>query len=89
MRPVETVCAGRTDAGVHAACQVVHFDSHGERDPRGWVLGATSRLPPSVCVRWCVPVADDFHARFSARRAPLPLPHPQPRRCARRWDGST
>jgi tRNA pseudouridine38-40 synthase len=65
--PVEVVCAGRTDAGVHAAGQVVHFDGPAQRDPRGWVLGTTSRLPPSVCVRWCVPVADDFHARFSAR----------------------
>lgn len=65
--PVETVCAGRTDAGVHATCQVVHFDSGAERSPRGWMLGTTSRLPHSVSVRWCVPVADDFHARFSAR----------------------
>jgi len=64
---VETVCAGRTDAGVHAACQVVHFDSDAARDPRGWMLGTTSRLPPAACVLWCVPVADDFHARFSAR----------------------
>ena len=65
--PVEVVCAGRTDAGVHASAQVVHFDGPADRDPRGWVLGTSSRLPPSVCVRWCVPVADDFHARFSAR----------------------
>lgn len=64
---VDTVCAGRTDAGVHAQCQVVHFDSSAQRSPRGWMLGATSRLPDAVCVRWCVPVADDFHARFSAR----------------------
>lgn len=64
---VDTVCAGRTDAGVHAACQVVHFDSDAVRDPRGWMLGATSRLPPAACVLWCVPVAADFHARFSAR----------------------
>ena len=63
---VDTVCAGRTDAGVHAVCQVVHFDSDAPRDARAWMLGATSRLPPSVCIRWCVPVADDFHARFSA-----------------------
>jgi tRNA pseudouridine38-40 synthase len=63
---VIVTCAGRTDAGVHAACQVVHFDSDAKRDPRGWMLGATSRLPEAVCVRWCVPVADDFHARFSA-----------------------
>lgn len=64
---IETVCAGRTDAGVHGAGQVVHFDSPVERDSRGWVLGTTSQLPPSMCVRWCQPVADDFHARFSAR----------------------
>ena len=64
---VDTICAGRTDAGVHAQCQVVHFDSDARRDPRGWLLGATTRLPPAVCVRWCRPVADDFHARFSAR----------------------
>ena len=61
------VCAGRTDSGVHAECQVVHFDSEAPRTPRSWSLGTTTRLPPSVCVRWCVPVADDFHARFSAR----------------------
>jgi tRNA pseudouridine38-40 synthase len=64
---VEVVCAGRTDAGVHASGQVVHFDSPVRRDPRGWTLGVTSRLPPSVCVRWCVPVDPGFHARFSAR----------------------
>ncbi|MBU8974863.1 tRNA pseudouridine(38-40) synthase TruA [Lysobacter sp. MMG2] len=65
--PVETICAGRTDAGVHASCQVVHFDSHAARDPRSWMLGVTSRLPPQIAVRWCRPVASDFHARFSAR----------------------
>jgi tRNA pseudouridine38-40 synthase len=63
---VDTVCAGRTDAGVHAECNVVHFDSDAAREPRGWVLGTTSQLPPAVCVRWCVPVAEDFNARFSA-----------------------
>ena len=65
--PVGVVCAGRTDAGVHGACQVVHFDSDAERQPRAWVLGATTRLPPAICVLWCVPVDGDFHARFSAR----------------------
>lgn len=64
--PVATVCAGRTDAGVHGQCQVVHFDSAVVREARAWVLGTTTRLPPAVGVRWCVPVADDFHARFSA-----------------------
>ena len=65
--PVETICAGRTDAGVHAECQVVHFDSDAPRTPRAWTLGTTSRLPPSMRIRWCAPVPDDFNARFSAR----------------------
>ncbi len=65
--PVQVVCAGRTDAGVHGECQVVHFDSESPRAPRGWMLGATARLPPSIAVRWCVPVDAEFHARFSAR----------------------
>lgn len=65
--PVDVVCAGRTDAGVHAEVQVVHFDSPAARSVRGWVLGTTTRLPPDVCIRWCVPVPADFHARFSAR----------------------
>lgn len=65
--PVLTTCAGRTDAGVHGACQVVHFDSDARREPRGWMLGTTALLPEAVCVRWCRPVAGDFHARFSAR----------------------
>jgi tRNA pseudouridine38-40 synthase len=64
---IDTICAGRTDAGVHASCQVLHFDSDAERDPRAWTLGTTARLPDALCVRWCVPVADTFHARFSAR----------------------
>ncbi|NUS59506.1 MAG: tRNA pseudouridine(38-40) synthase TruA, partial [Lysobacter sp.] len=63
---VDTICAGRTDAGVHAQCQVVHFDTDVVRDPRGWMLGTTARLPHTMSIRWCVPVADDFHARFSA-----------------------
>lgn len=65
-RPVEVVCAGRTDAGVHAECQVVHFDTTAERSPRGWVMGANSRLPDSIAVLWAQPVTDTFHARFSA-----------------------
>ncbi|TXH64959.1 MAG: tRNA pseudouridine(38-40) synthase TruA [Thermomonas sp.] len=64
---IDTICAGRTDAGVHGQCQVVHFDTEARRDARGWVLGATANLPPTMAVRWCVPVADDFNARFSAR----------------------
>ncbi|HEY6986289.1 MAG TPA: tRNA pseudouridine(38-40) synthase TruA, partial [Rhodanobacteraceae bacterium] len=65
--PVEVTCAGRTDAGVHARCQVVHFDSESERSARGWTLGANSRLPASVAVLWTHRVAQDFHARYSAR----------------------
>ncbi len=65
--PVQVTCAGRTDAGVHARCQVVHFDSEAARTPRGWMLGANANLPASVGVRWVRPVADDFHARYSAR----------------------
>ena len=64
---IDTVCAGRTDAGVHGQCQVVHFDTDARRDARGWILGTTANLPATMAVRWCVPVADDFNARFSAR----------------------
>ena len=65
--PIEVACAGRTDAGVHGRCQVVHFDTQAMRDMRGWALGACTNLPTSVAVLWAQPVADDFHARFSAR----------------------
>ena len=65
--PIATVCAGRTDAGVHARCQVVHFDTKAERSLRGWILGTTANLPPTLAVRWCVPVDAGFNARFSAR----------------------
>jgi tRNA pseudouridine38-40 synthase len=64
--PVRVVCAGRTDAGVHATGQVVHFDVRAERDLRAWVQGVTSRLPADIAVRWAVPVSEQFHARFSA-----------------------
>ena len=63
---VDVTCAGRTDAGVHARGQVVHFDTEVARTPRAWVLGANARLPRTVCVLWARVVADDFHARFSA-----------------------
>ena len=65
--PIQVVCAGRTDAGVHALCQVVHFDSGAQRTQRGWVLGATANLPPGMAVRWSCPVQPDFSARFSAK----------------------
>lgn len=64
--PVDVFCAGRTDAGVHGTGQVVHFDTHSERNERGWTLGVNANLPDSVAVTWAKPVPDDFHARFSA-----------------------
>jgi tRNA pseudouridine38-40 synthase len=64
--PVECVCAGRTDAGVHAFGQVVHFDSDAARNERAWRLGANTYLPNDVSVAWVREVAPHFHARFSA-----------------------
>jgi len=64
---VPVVCAGRTDAGVHATAQVVHFDVAVERPATAWVRGANAHLPASVAVRWALPVSDEFHARFVAR----------------------
>jgi tRNA pseudouridine38-40 synthase len=63
---VEVVCAGRTDSGVHASGQVVHFDTVNQRSQRGWLLGANSNLPDDICVTWARPVDGQFHARFSA-----------------------
>lgn len=60
-------CAGRTDAGVHATGQVIHFDTSAFRDERNWLLGANSRLPGSVSLLWAQRVTMEFHARFSAR----------------------
>lgn len=70
---IATTCAGRTDTGVHALEQVVHFDTDLTRDVQSWVRGVNTFLPDSIAVRWAteVPQADDplfeFHARFSAR----------------------
>jgi tRNA pseudouridine38-40 synthase len=64
--PIAITCSGRTDAGVHARCQVVHFDTQAQRSERSWVLGANSRLPASVAVLWARPVGDEFHARYGA-----------------------
>ncbi len=66
-QPVSTVCAGRTDAGVHAVNQVVHLDVPVEREPFSWVRGTNRFLPPDIAVQWCRPVSDHFHARNSAR----------------------
>ena len=64
---VETVAAGRTDAGVHATAQVVHLDCNVQREPHSWVRGTNSNLHPAARVLWAQPVPDDFHARYSAR----------------------
>ena len=58
--------AGRTDTGVHARCQVAHFDSHAARSERQWLLGINSHLPATVAVLWVKQVSRDFHARFNA-----------------------
>lgn len=66
--PVRVVCAGRTDAGVHASGQVVHFDTGAPRPARAWVRGTNTYLSPDVSVLWARFVAEDFHARFLALR---------------------
>lgn len=65
--PVHVVCAGRTDAGVHATQQVIHFDTDAVRTPRSWVLGGNTKLPPQVSLLWAREVDESFSARFSAR----------------------
>jgi tRNA pseudouridine38-40 synthase len=64
--PTRVACAGRTDAGVHALAQVVHFDTDAVRPDTAWVRGVNAHLPSGVAVRWAQPVPDEFHARFSA-----------------------
>ena len=64
--PVRTVCAGRTDAGVHGLNQVVHFDAPVEREAFSWVRGTNRYLPSDIALQWCRFVGDDFHARNSA-----------------------
>ncbi len=65
--PLPTVCAGRTDAGVHATYQVIHIDSPVARAQTAWVRGVNRYLPTQVAIRWAVEVPDDFHARFGAQ----------------------
>lgn len=68
---IATTCAGRTDAGVHAIEQVVHFDTEIDREPFSWVRGTNAFLPASIAVRWAYAIdaedQADFHARFSAQ----------------------
>jgi len=65
-QPVTTVCAGRTDAGVHGLMQVVHFDTALDREEFSWVRGTNRFLPPDIAVQWARPVADAFHSRACA-----------------------
>lgn len=66
--PIQVQCAGRTDTGVHALAQIVHFDTAIERESQSWVRGVNTFLPDAVAVRWAQTVAPEFHARFDAYR---------------------
>ena len=66
--PLRVICAGRTDSGVHAIGQVIHFDTTAIRTSRAWVLGANSRLPPAISLQWAGEVSGGFHARHAAVR---------------------
>jgi tRNA pseudouridine38-40 synthase len=65
--PVEVVCAGRTDTGVHATHQIVHFDTENTRSLRAWVHGTNTHLPKDVVVKNAYNVSDQFHARYGAQ----------------------
>jgi len=65
-QPIKVVCAGRTDSGVHASGQVIHFDTDVNRTIRAWVSGGNANLPSDVNFNWATPVSDAFHARFKA-----------------------
>jgi tRNA pseudouridine38-40 synthase len=64
--PLALICAGRTDAGVHARAQVGHFDTAAVRTPRAWLLGANTGLPGDISLSWVRGVPGHFHARYSA-----------------------
>ena len=64
--PITTIAAGRTDAGVHATAQIVHFDTTKERPVTAWVRGVNTLLPKDAGILWAQPVVGDFHARFVA-----------------------
>lgn len=64
--PVEVICAGRTDAGVHAIAQVAHFDTNAARNMYAWMMGANTYLPLGITVHWAQEMDDSFHARYSA-----------------------
>lgn len=64
---VKTICAGRTDTGVHALGQVVHFDTDKNRPLHAWLIGTNTYLPKTISLKWVKIVPEDFHARFSAK----------------------
>ena len=64
--PVTVICAGRTDTGVHALEQVVHFDSVVQRDEHAWLMGGNSQLPGDIRILWVKQAGVGFHARYSA-----------------------
>ena len=66
--PIIAICAGRTDSGVHALGQVIHFDTHAARTGRAWVLGANTKLAPDIALQWAGEVGAGFHARHAAIR---------------------
>jgi tRNA pseudouridine38-40 synthase len=66
--PIVAICAGRTDSGVHANGQVIHFDTGARRTPRAWVLGANTKLSPAIALQWAGEVTAGFHARHTAIR---------------------
>jgi tRNA pseudouridine38-40 synthase len=66
--PIVAICAGRTDSGVHATGQVIHFDTDAVRTPRAWVLGANTKLSPAIALQWAGDVTFGFHARHQAVR---------------------
>ena len=65
--PIEVTAAGRTDAGVHATAQVVHFDTNAVRDLASWVRGTNANLNEGARAQWAHGVPEEFHARYSAR----------------------
>ena len=79
--PLESVCAGRTDAGVHALNQVVHFDTEAERDADSWVRGTNRYLPADIAVQWSRFVPASFHSRATRDRPALCTTCCSSRRC--------
>lgn len=79
--PIEVMCSGRTDSGVHATRQIVHFDTDRSRPLKAWVMGTNVNLPRDIAVRWARQMPFDFHARFSSlarRYRYLIVNHPMP-----------